>query len=192
MKKVSFKEKSPARIIGRGLIITAILIPSALCFILGYFVGKSTTKENPEIKHLQEGLRDNTIQPVEAQSQQVQSKASDPSQDRELQTTESRKEVTQESQQAEKPTKIIYTVQVGAFKDASEADALKKRLENGGYKTYSALSESKKERGLYKVWVGKFRTRKEAEELSAKIKKAEGLQAFVTVKKEEEESIRQP
>jgi hypothetical protein len=38
--------------------------------------------------------------------------------------------------------------------------------------------------------VGKFRKREEAEALSAKIKKTEGLQAFVTVKREED--TRQP
>ena len=191
MKKVSLKEKSPSCVIGRGLIIIAILIPSSLSFMLGYFVGKITTKESPKIT-LQESMRDNDIQPVEAQSQQqVQPQASDPFTGTELQTTETQKEATQESQQVQKLAKIIYTVQVGAFKNATEADALQKRLENKGYKTYMALSESKREKGLYKIWVGKFGTRKEAEELSIKIKKAEGLQAFVTVQKEEE-SIRQP
>lgn len=190
MKKVSLKEKSPTLLIGRGLIIIAVLITSSLSFMLGYFVGKVTTKENPAIKQLQESMRDNTIQTLEAQSQQqVRSQASDPSPGSELQTTESRKEATQESQQAQKQTKIIYTVQVGAFKDSSDADALAERLENKGYKTYMAISESKKEGGLYRVWIGKFSTRKEAEIQSMKIKKAEGLQAFVTVKKEE--SIRQ-
>lgn len=190
MKKVSLKEKSPTLLIGRGLIIIAILITSSLSFMLGYFVGKVTTKENPAIKQLQESMRDNTIQTLEAQSQQqVRSQASDSSPGSELQTTESRKEATQESQQAQKQTNIIYTVQVGAFKDSSDADALAERLENKGYKTYMAISESKKEGGLYRVWIGKFSTRKEAEIQSMKIKKAEGLQAFVTVKKEE--SIRQ-
>jgi cell division septation protein DedD len=191
MKKVSLKEKSPSFLISKGLIIIAILIPSSLSFILGYFVGKITTKENPEIKQLQESMRENTIQPLEVQSQQqVQSQTSDPSPGTELQTTESPKKAVQESQQAQKQTKIIYTVQIGAFKDSSDADALAERLENKGYKTYTALSESRREGVLYKVWIGKFSTRKEAEILSMKIKKAEGLHAFVTVQKEE--SIRQP
>lgn len=190
MKKVSLKEKSPTLLIGRGLILIAILITSSLSFMLGYFVGKITTKENPAIKQLQESMRDNTIQTLEAQSQQqVQSQTSDPSPGSELQTTESPKEASQESQQAQKQTKIIYTVQVGAFKDSSDADALAERLENKGYKTYTSLSESKKEGGLYRVWIGKFSTREEAKIQSMKIKRAEGLQAFITVKKEE--SIRQ-
>ncbi|HYA12582.1 MAG TPA: SPOR domain-containing protein [Thermodesulfovibrionales bacterium] len=190
MKKASLKERSSSFVIGKGLIIIAILIPSSLSFMLGYFVGKITTKESPKTT-LQESLRNNDIQPVEAQSkQQLQPKASDAS-TTELQTTGTPKEATQGSQQAQKLAKIIYTVQVGAFKNAAEADVLQKRLKNKGYKTYMALSESKREKGLYKVWVGKFSTRKEAEELSMKIKKAEGFHAFVTVQKEEE-SIRQP
>jgi cell division septation protein DedD len=88
------------------------------------------------------------------------------------------------------PSVTLYTVQVGAFKNASDADALKKKLEKKGYKTSMAPSESKKEGALYKVWVGKFSTRKDAETLSMKIKKTESLQAFVTVKKEE--SVRRP
>jgi DedD protein len=191
MKKVSLKEKSPTFFIGKGLIIIAILIPSSLSFILGYYVGKINTRENPKMEHLQESLRDNTIQPLEAQSQQqIQSQTSDPSSGTELQTTESQKEATKESQQALKQTKIIYTVQVGAFKNAADADALQKKLGNKGYKTFMALSESRREGALHKVWVGKFSTRKDAEALSMKIKKTEGLHAFVTVK--EEESIRQP
>jgi cell division septation protein DedD len=191
MKKVSLKEKSSSFVIGRCLIIIAILIPSSLSFMLGYFVGKITTKESPKTT-LQESLRNNNIQPLGAQSkQQVQPKTPDPSTGTELQTTETQKESTQESQEAQKLAKIIYTVQVGAFKNASEADVLQKRLKNKGYKTYMALSASDREKGLYKVWVGKFGARKEAEELSMKIKKSEGLHAFVTVKKEEE-NIRQP
>lgn len=191
MKKTVLKEKSSTFIIGRGLIIIAILIPSLVSFILGYFVGKTTTRENTEIKQLQENLR-NKEAPLNTQSQQqVQPQASDLSTDTELQTTGSQREAAGDTQQSQKPTKIVYTVQVGAFKDAPDADALKDRLGKKGYKTYTTLSESKREGRLYKVRIGEFSTRKEAEELSLKIKKAEGLQTFVTFKKEEE-SIRQP
>ena len=187
MKKGSLKETLPF-VFGRGIIIVAILIPATLSFILGYFVGKSTTKENPEMKQLQE-IQSNTTQPIETQSQQqAQSQVSEPSAGQDIQSAESHK--AKDSQQAQKPAAILYTVQVGAFKNAADADALKKKLEKKGYRTSMALSESKKEGGLYKIWVGKFSTRKEAEALSMKMKKNEGLQAFVTVKKGE--SIRQP
>jgi cell division septation protein DedD len=184
MKKVGLTEKS-SLIFGRGIIIMAILIPASLSFILGYFVGKSSTRGNPEMKQLQEG-QSNIIKSVEMQpQQQVQS-----ADDTRLQTMNSEKNAAKEPPKDQKPTAILYTVQVGAFKNAAEADALKKKLEKKGYKTSTALSESKKEGGLYKIWVGKFRKREEAETLSAKIKKTEGLQAFVTVKREED--TRQP
>jgi cell division septation protein DedD len=187
MKKGGLKEKTPL-IFGRGIIIVAILIPATLSFILGYFVGKSITKESPETKQFQE-IQSNTIQPLETQSQQ-QSQVSEPAAGKELQPTESQNKTAKESQKTQKPAATLYTVQVGAFKNVADADALKKKLEKKGYRTSMALSESKKAGGLYKVWVGKFSTRKEAEALSMKIKKTESLQAFVTVKKEE--SIRQP
>jgi cell division septation protein DedD len=191
MKKGGLKEKTPL-IFGRGIIIVAILIPATLSFILGYFVGKSITKESPEMKQFQE-IQSNTIQPLETQSQQQsqsQSQVSEPVAGKELQPTESQNKTAKESQKTQKPAATLYTVQVGAFKNVADADALKKKLEKKGYRTSMALSESKKAGGLYKVWVGKFSTRKEAEALSMKIKKTESLQAFVTVKKEE--SIRQP
>ncbi len=188
MKKGNLKETLPFAF-GRGVIIVAIIIPATLSFILGYFVGKSTTQENHEMKQLQE-IQSNTVQPKETQSQQqAQSQVSEPSAGQDIQPAESHK-AAKDSQQAQKPIAILYTVQVGAFKNAADADAIKKKLEKKGYKTYMTLSESKKEGGLYKIWVGKFSTRKQAEALSIKIKKTEGLQAFVTVKKEE--SIRQP
>lgn len=189
MKKVGLTEKS-SLIFGRGIIIVAILIPAALSFILGYFVGKSTIRENPEMKQFQES-QSNIIQSVETQpQQQVQSQVSEPTVGTRLQTTDSEKKTTKEPPKDQKPATILYTVQVGAFKNAADADALKKKLEKKGYRTSMALSESKKEGGLYKIWVGQFSKREEAEKLSTKIKKTEGLQAFVTVKREE--STRQP
>jgi cell division septation protein DedD len=189
MKPAGLKEQS-SFVFGRGIIIVAILIPVSLSFILGYFVGKSTVKENPEMKQSQE-MQSNTIQPIEIQSPEPrQSKVSESVAGKDIQPAESQSKAVRESQQIQTPAATLYTVQVGAFKNAADADALKKKLEKKGYKISMALSESKKEGALYKVWVGKFSTRKDAETLSMKIKKTESLQAFVTVKKEE--STRQP
>jgi cell division septation protein DedD len=184
MKKVGLAEKSPL-IFGRGIIIIAILIPTSLSFILGYFVGKSSTRESTEMKRVQEP-QSNIIQSAETQPQQEVQSADDTL----LNTMYSGNNTAKEPPKDQKPTAILYTVQVGAFKNAVEADVLKKKLEKKGYKTSMALSEKKKGGGLYKIWVGKFRKREEAEALSAKIKKTEGLQAFVTVKREE--NTRQP
>ena len=188
MKKGGLVEGLPF-VFSRGIIIAAIIIPASLSFLLGYFVGKSTTKENSEMRQFQG--QNKPIQPIEPQSQQqVQSRPSEPTAGTGLQKTESQDESMKESQQTQEQTVTLYTVQVGAFKNAADAEAVKKKLEKKGYKTSTALSESKKEGDLYKVWVGRFTTRNEADALSAKIKKTEGLQAFVTMKKEE--GIRQP
>ena len=85
-----------------------------------------------------------------------------------------------------KTTNITYTVQTGAFRSASDAHALKEKLDKKGYTAYIIQSETKKHESLYKVMIGEFRSRKEAEVLSIKIKKAEGLQAFVTFKTQED------
>jgi len=81
-----------------------------------------------------------------------------------------------------------YAVQVGAFKSRREADTLKAGLESKGYKTESRKTVVKG-KPLFKVIVGEAGTKKEAELLALKLKKAEGLHAFV-VRENEKEQIR--
>ena len=81
----------------------------------------------------------------------------------------------------QKPSEAVFTVQVGVFRNLSYAKSLKSMLNKKGYNAYVITSKSKKEEKLYKVWIGNFRDRKKAENLSEKIKKTEGLQAFVTL-----------
>src|SRR4030043_419897 len=127
MKKAGLKERSPF-IFGRGIFIVVILIPVSLSFILGYFVGKSTLKENPELKQLQE-IQSNTVQPVETQSQEAtQSQISEPSAAKDLQPAESQSKAVRESPTNQKPTPTLYTVQVGAFKNAADAEALSMKI----------------------------------------------------------------
>jgi cell division septation protein DedD len=76
---------------------------------------------------------------------------------------------------------VTYTVQLGALKSAPEARRLKTKLEKKGYKTQITASTSKtKHERIYKIRTGAFDDRKEAEMLALKLKKAEGLNAFVT------------
>ncbi len=74
--------------------------------------------------------------------------------------------------------KTVFTVQVGAFKNVSYAQSLKKVLNKKGYHTYIILT--KKKGNLYKVFIGRFSDRKKAKALAEKIKNTEGCQAFVT------------
>ncbi|MEW6001509.1 MAG: SPOR domain-containing protein [Nitrospirota bacterium] len=178
MRRTVFKEKSSIFLIGKGFIIAAIVAISSLSLTLGYFVGKSSTKVKSDVKPFQSPV------PV-ASTQQVQQVA--PASANQVPETTSEKTQGEvgatDSQQSQKPKKIIYTVQVSAFKDSSEAEALRERLDKKGYKPYVTLSETKNER-LYKVRIGEFSTRRDAEALSVKIKKAEGLPTFVTFKTE--------
>ncbi len=76
----------------------------------------------------------------------------------------------------------IYTVQLGALKNAGEAKRLRQEFEKKGYKTYVSVTKNKKHEKIYKIRVGEFGEKKEAEILALKLKKAEGLNAFVTTK----------
>jgi len=188
MKKTDLKEKSSAFVIGRGLIITVVLFTSSISFMIGYFVGKSTSKESPAIRSLQENPKGMSALPLEVTSQQKdQPEDIVPSEEERTQKTtgEINTETVKNTQQPQKSTKIVYTVQVGAFKDAPDAESLKVKLDKKGFKAFVLSTESNRGEKLYKVWVGEFATKKEAEILSLKIKKTEGLQAFVTFKKEE-------
>jgi cell division septation protein DedD len=76
----------------------------------------------------------------------------------------------------------VYTVQLGALKKASEAKKLRARFEKNGYKTFLIITGNKKHERIYKIRVGEFRNKKEAEILALKLRKTEGLKAFVTLK----------
>lgn len=173
MKGANVKEKSSVLFISRGLIIIAILTASSLSFLLGFFVGKSTIKENPNTKPLQVANS-----PTDAK-QQVPSQAN-------AQPTEvvAQPVTAAPTVQTQEPKKIVYTIQVGAFENTSEAKALKAKLKKRGYKVYVTHPGSQGDVRLYKVRIGEFTTRQEAEVLSSKIKKTTGLQTFVTFKTE--------
>jgi hypothetical protein len=98
---------------------------------------------------------------------------------------EVKKEIQKESPQPQKPSEeplaVIFTVQVGAFKNASYAEALMAWLKEKGYSAYLTLSVSREGEKLYKVCIGKFTEREKAKTLSEKIRSSESLEAFVTV-----------
>jgi cell division septation protein DedD len=79
---------------------------------------------------------------------------------------------------------VMYSVQLGALKNAHEARHLKETFSRKGYKTFITITRLKKKEKVYKVKAGEFRDRKDAELLALKLKKNEGLHAFVTLKNE--------
>ena len=93
--------------------------------------------------------------------------------------TEDKNEAKENSPQPRKPSEAIFTVQVGAFRNASYAKALATKLDKKGYKTYITLIGSRKAGKLYKVWIGIFYESEKANILSEKIKNSEGLQTFI-------------
>ncbi|HKZ56867.1 MAG TPA: translation initiation factor IF-2 N-terminal domain-containing protein, partial [Thermodesulfovibrionales bacterium] len=143
-----------------GLVISAIFIITVLFFTINYYVLKDKPHERPQTKSL-----DLPVQEEESRGQ-VESGISTLPQDNEI------------------VSQPLFTIQVGAFNDAYYAKALKTRLNKKGYHAFIIISFSKKGR-FYKVLVGKFSNRRKAEMLSAKIKRAEGIQTFVTLWKKQ-------
>jgi cell division septation protein DedD len=122
--------------------------------------------------------RNYEVERVEDSAKQVQLQDSVTTEDVETQgaTVEDKKDT---SLQPQKPSDVIFTVQVGAFKNTSYAQTLMVWLKEKGYSAYIILSGSKEGGKLYKVCIGKFIEREKAKTLSEKIKNSEGLQTFV-------------
>jgi cell division protein FtsN len=78
-------------------------------------------------------------------------------------------------------SETIYTVQLGALKDAAEARRLKAKYLKKGYKIYITASRNKHKEKIFKVRSGEFKEKKDAEILALRLKKNEGVAAFVTV-----------
>jgi hypothetical protein len=76
----------------------------------------------------------------------------------------------------------IITIQVGAFRNFSNAETLAKSLHEKGYRAYIVYPGSDEKDALYKVCIGQFSNKKEAKTLSKKIKKAEVLETFITAR----------
>jgi hypothetical protein len=143
-----------------GLVISAIFIITVLFFTINYYVLKDKPHEGPQTKSL-----DLPVQEEESRGQ-VESGISTLPQDNGI------------------VSQPLFTIQAGAFNDAYYAKALKTSLNKKGYHAFITISSSKKGR-FYKVLIGKFSNRRKAEMLSAKIRRAEDIQTFVTLWKKQ-------
>lgn len=76
----------------------------------------------------------------------------------------------------ETANKVLYKVQVGAFKNETNANNLKKELESKGFQTYKV-----KINGYWKIQLGAFSKKSNAEALLTKVKNAGYKDAFITV-----------
>ena len=78
-------------------------------------------------------------------------------------------------------TEARFTVQVGAFKARSQADALRARLASGGQQAY--VSEVEADGATqYRVRVGSFATREAAREAAARLAGERQLATYVTIR----------
>lgn len=75
-----------------------------------------------------------------------------------------------------KPSETLYRVQVGAFKNKSNAEKLAKQVKAKGFDCFIKLVD-----GLYKVQAGAYRVKKNAENQRDRLKKA-GFDAWITTK----------
>lgn len=210
MKKTDLKEKSSVFYVSRTVIMISVIIISAIGFALGFFVGKNfrssadmNTSGNPSKDATVQQTSVNTQKEIEGQQTQQTPVAQIPVEiqkpqenknDKEPQQIEKAKEMvpsrstlkageSQETRDSRSSGK--YTVQVGAFKNSSDAHALMLKLDKKGYHAAVIMKKAKNER-IFKVLVGEFNTREEAEVFSIKLKKTEGLKAFVTFRTQQE------
>ena len=89
-----------------------------------------------------------------------------------------------DSENSTKPDGPLYTIQLAAFKNASEAKNFSKKHSKDGLKTYITTSTGKNKEKIYKVRSGEFKDKKSAEVMSLKLNKTGKLKTFVTLKNE--------
>lgn len=74
----------------------------------------------------------------------------------------------------DEPNKILYRVQVGAFKNKANATAQLEKLKNAGFNTYMV-----KTGGYYKIQVGAYSKKENAVNMETKLKNA-GFDTYIT------------
>lgn len=195
-------DRSSFYIVGKEFVIVFVVVFSAASFTLGYLVGKSvhadreqTLWEVPKDRSAQSDNgtvhAQNSEAPVIAVREFVPSEHPEtpalpgskaaPSVER---SSSAVKNTFAEATNEETNDPIVYTVQVGAFKNSKDADNFMEKYQNKGYSTYISVFRNASDENIYKVRMGSFKTRKEADLFSVKLKKNEGVSAFVTFKKD--------
>jgi|Deesub1362B_J571_1020462.scaffolds.fasta_scaffold00226_11 cell division protein FtsN len=196
--KMKFYNKIPMGLFSdKALLIGFIILVSTFSFTLGYIVGKSQVSEElvseekmevytpmeskaeEEIPALAEPESIKTEEPKIFDSKTVEQEeivSEIPKVVTEVPKTE-QKEKSIEKKEKKITKRVYYTIQVGAFRISSEAEALKRRLQKKGYTV--RIVETGGDKKFYRVRVGKFKSRAEAENMAIKITRNEGLKAIV-------------
>ena len=74
--------------------------------------------------------------------------------------------------------KIIYHVQLGAFKNSANADSLAKQLQGKGYDAF-VQKETKDKEAIHRVLIGKYENAKEASKMAKDISTKEKIKTAV-------------
>ena len=75
--------------------------------------------------------------------------------------------------------KAVYSVQVGVFKNETNAATLLKKLKDKGYDAFTLKSSSKVKGTVYRVLVGKFEDSKKSREMAVQISKKENIKPVI-------------
>ena len=79
---------------------------------------------------------------------------------------------------AVEPAGAGFAIQVAALKEASEADAIVKKLAGKGYPAY-VVTPQKGAPSMYRVRVGKYKERREADTVAARLQKEEQFKPWI-------------
>ena len=75
--------------------------------------------------------------------------------------------------------KPFYSVQMGAFKSESKAEALVKTYKGKGYEAFIQTGKTKGKGTVYRALIGKFENRKEAAKLAAQVETKEKIKTTI-------------
>ncbi len=75
--------------------------------------------------------------------------------------------------------KTVYSVQVGVFRNETNAATLSKKLKEKGYDAFTLKSDVKGKGVIYRVLVGKFEDRKKSREMAVRISKKENIKPVI-------------
>jgi cell division septation protein DedD len=180
-----------------SLIISAICVIALSFSVFKYFIWKSSTDKIEKSKSIETLIQkkkpvnqvessvtppSKELAPVEMPAKNVEPSVAIPP---EKVVSQSEQRGDKEKRQKKylqplKPSKLLFTVQVGAYRNFFLAKSLKTKLQKKAYNAYIISLRSNKGYKLYKVCIGNFIERKKAEILSEKIRNSEGIQTFVT------------
>ncbi|MDP2168417.1 MAG: SPOR domain-containing protein [Thermodesulfovibrionales bacterium] len=179
----------------RLVAILIVAVVSGSSFMLGFYVGKTTTGDigtpAPLIEdtektvqaesrtELPEDSRAGMPISVEEEATGSSSHAAPPEPAAPLVSKPQAGKKTPEKSVVKPSPDSIFSVQAGAFKKKTDAESLKRRLSAKGYSAYLLDGDGGISGGVFKVRIGRFPDRKEAEAIALKLKNSEGIPAFV-------------